>query len=463
MTSDLAVKECRRQPGGGDLLPEVYFSCRGIGEVDCGYRRLTRLFESTAGGDMLTRIEAKGYKSFDSEAGINLSLSPFTIIVGPNNSGKSNFFDLLQLISNLAHESFKEAFAEHRGDPADAFWAGNGSGPKRMGVRLTLDGGTVSGNVGEISISGAEYELFLEFDPRRRRLRSVGEGLAMLAETGKPAWWSIETQFDRDRGDGNIVVRGGPEQLTLETEYRMEQMERTVLAQAQDTHYGFVPIVRRALSSWRVFQLNPQAIRAPSASISSWDLESDGAGLPAVLATLEREVEFQPEYHRRFQAIQRELQRAIPALTGVHVKDSGDGRLVLSFEQNGQIVPARVVSDGALRVLALLTLAYSPNPPALIALEEPENGIHPHLLDFVINLLRGISQRKRNPVQVLLNSHSPYLVDLAEPHELVQARMIDSATCFEPVTLEDRPALRELLEQGTYTLGEIYASESLER
>jgi hypothetical protein len=47
---------------------------------------------------------------------------------------------------------------------------------------------------------------------------------------------------------------------------------------------------------------------------------------------------------------------------------------------------------------------------------------------------------------VLLNSHSPCLVDLAEPHELVQARMTDGATRFERVSLEKRPALRELLE-----------------
>lgn len=412
---------------------------------------------------MLTRIEARGYKSFDPDVGIDLSLSPFTIIVGPNNSGKSNLFDLLQLASNLAHQSFKDAFDGHRGDPADAFWAGYEPGPRQMGVKLTFDSGTVSGNLGTVPVSGAEYELYLEFDPHRRRLRSVGEGLTMLTDGNKPAWRSIETQFDPNRRDGNVLVRGGPNGLTFETEYRLEHMERTALAQVQDTLYGFVLAVRQALASWRVFHLAPQAIRAPSASISSWDIDLDGAGLPTVLATLEREAEFNPEYHKRFQAIQRELQRAIPALTGVYAKDSGDGRLVLTFEQNGQVVPARVVSDGALRVLALLTLAYSPQPPALIALEEPENGIHPHLLDFVINLLRGISRRKRNPVQVLLNSHSPSLVDLAEPHELVQARMIDGASRFERVGLEDRPALRELLEQGTYTLGEVYASGTLIR
>ncbi len=410
---------------------------------------------------MLTQIKAEGYKSFAPGAGIELSLSPLTIIVGPNNSGKSNLFDLLQLVSNLARQSFKDAFTAHRGDPADAFWAGYEPGPKRMGVELSFDENTVSGRLGENTVSGAKYEFHLEFDSLRRRLRSAGEGLTLLNSMERPLWRSIETEFDVGRGDGNVLVRGGPRGLTLETEYRLEHMERTALAQVQDTSYGFVLAVREALSSWRVFLPNPQAIRAPSADISSWDIEPDGAGLPTVLSTLEREAEFNTEDQKRFQAIQRELHRAIPDLTGVRARDSGDGRLTLVFEQNGQTVPARVVSDGALRVLALLTLAYSPEPPALIALEEPENGIHPHLLSFVINLLRGMSQRKHNPVQVLLNSHSPYLVDLSEPSELVQARMLEGATHFERVNLDDRPTLRELLEQGTYTLGEVYASGSL--
>jgi predicted ATPase len=412
---------------------------------------------------MLTRIEVEGYKSFSPDKGIDLSLSPLTVIVGPNNSGKSNLFDLLQLVSNLAHQSFKDAFTAHRGDPADAFWAGYESEPKRLGIKLHFDEETVQGHLGSTPIAGAEYELYLEFDSRRRRLRSVGEGLTMLNDKGEPFWRSIETEFDKGRGDGNVLVRGGPDGLTFETEYRLEHMERTALAQVQDTHYSFVLAVREALSSWRVFRPSPQAIRAPSADISSWDIEPDGAGLPSVLSTLEREAEFDSRHRKRFQAIQRELQRAIPDLTGVHARDSGDGRLVLIFEQNGQTVPARIVSDGALRVLALLTIAYSPEPPALIALEEPENGIHPHLLSFVVSMLRGVSQRKRNPAQVLLNSHSSYLVDLAEPHELVQARMVQGATHFKEVNLKDRPALQELLEQGTYTLGEVYASGSLVR
>ncbi|MBI1925769.1 AAA family ATPase, partial [Candidatus Poribacteria bacterium] len=68
---------------------------------------------------MLTRIQAKGYKSFRS---VDIHVKPFTVIVGPNNAGKSNLFDLLGLISGVAQKPLEQAFAAHRGDAIESFY-----------------------------------------------------------------------------------------------------------------------------------------------------------------------------------------------------------------------------------------------------------------------------------------------------------------------------------------------------
>ena len=47
---------------------------------------------------MLTRIEIDGFKSFED---LDVSLEPFTAIVGTNAAGKSNLFDAIQLLSAL--------------------------------------------------------------------------------------------------------------------------------------------------------------------------------------------------------------------------------------------------------------------------------------------------------------------------------------------------------------------------
>ena len=61
------------------------------------------------------------------------------------------------------------------------------------------------------------------------------------------------------------------------------------------------------------------------------------------------------------------------------------------------------VSDGTLRVFGLLTALYQPVRPAVIALEEPEQTVHPGFLPVVAESISDVS----DPTQVLVTTHSP--------------------------------------------------------
>jgi predicted ATPase len=76
------------------------------------------------------------------------------------------------------------------------------------------------------------------------------------------------------------------------------------------------------------------------------------------------------------------------------------------------------VSDGSLFVLALLALKYQLAPPSLIAIEEPEHGLHPYLLSEIVELLRALSVDPIAPMQVLLATQSSELLDLLRPEEV---------------------------------------------
>jgi predicted ATPase len=117
-----------------------------------------------------------------------------------------------------------------------------------------------------------------------------------------------------------------------------------------------------------------------------------------------------------------------------------------------------------LRFLALLALAYAPGPPSLVCFEEPENGVHPGRLPFIVDTLRSITERRAEGgrrSQVLVNSHSPYLVDLLAPDEMLVALLRDEGQTHFVSVIEDlfrnRPALKELLESGERTLGEVWS------
>ena len=65
------------------------------------------------------------------------------------------------------------------------------------------------------------------------------------------------------------------------------------------------------------------------------------------------------------------------------------------------------LSDGALRFLFLLTVLASPSPGSVIAIDEPETGLHPSMLPIVAEYAVDAATR----CQVILTTHSPQMLD----------------------------------------------------
>ncbi len=111
--------------------------------------------------------------------------------------------------------------------------------------------------------------------------------------------------------------------------------------------------------------------------------------------------------------------------------------------------------------LVFLTLAHIPSPPPLLALEEPEHGLHPRMLRDVRDALYRLAYPKdygedREPIQVIVTTHSPYFVDLFKdrPEEIVIAVKDGHEAHFE--RLKDRPDIKSII--GDMPLGEAWYS-----
>jgi predicted ATPase len=99
----------------------------------------------------------------------------------------------------------------------------------------------------------------------------------------------------------------------------------------------------------------------------------------------------------------------------------GQKGIALRTKRGGHRIAAHQLSQGTLVALALLTLAYLPEPPSLIALEEIDRGLHPRLLRHLQDALYRLSYpescgEKRAPIQVIATTHSPYLLDMYRDH-----------------------------------------------
>ncbi len=115
--------------------------------------------------------------------------------------------------------------------------------------------------------------------------------------------------------------------------------------------------------------------------------------------------------------------------------------------------PFTTISDGTLRLLGFVT-ALSLNH-SLVAFEEPENCIHPHLLELLVDMMR------KADCQVVITTHSPYLLDYVEPEEVVVVwrEMGEEGleTKVRRPSEEELERVKALLRDG-WTLGEVWCS-----
>jgi predicted ATPase len=147
------------------------------------------------------------------------------------------------------------------------------------------------------------------------------------------------------------------------------------------------------------------------------------------------------------------LRKLYEGIEDVHVTVEG-GNALLFLEEAGREIPATRLSDGTLRYLSLLAILLHPDPPPLVAIEEPELGLHPDVLPHVAELLVRASER----MQLVVTTHSRMLVDALSDHpsSVVVCEKVDGESRFERL---DANALRAWLEK--YSLGTLWSMGEL--
>ena len=135
---------------------------------------------------------------------------------------------------------------------------------------------------------------------------------------------------------------------------------------------------------------------------------------------------------RQFDNLKRSLRQMLPHIDDIGVDVNDLGEVELTLRENGTEIPARLLSEGPLRILGLLALGGAGELPSLVGFEEPENGIHPRRLETVAELLR--SRATDGETQYIVTTHSPVLPDLVSPEALFVCRRVDGASEIKALT-----------------------------
>lgn len=212
-----------------------------------------------------------------------------------------------------------------------------------------------------------------------------------------------------------------------------------------------------AIESFKIFNFDSDKIAQPCSVRPDIELEENGNGLAGVLDQLR---DSDPE---KFEQLNQELNRWFYEFDRIlfEVPEEGKKTFLLRTTFGKHKIKATDLSQGTLLALAYLTIAYLPNPPKVIAFEEPEKGIHPRLLRNIQEAMYRLAYpeeygEKRESIQVIATTHSPYLLDLYKenPEEIVIANKDENGVHFE--RLVDKPHYREVLQDAP--LGEIWYS-----
>jgi len=216
------------------------------------------------------------------------------------------------------------------------------------------------------------------------------------------------------------------------------------------------PTVRERLGHIRSYLLDHYAMAEASALSTGAELTTNGGNLAAVLSALRARA---PE---DFAAFTAEVLRLLPEFKAIKLGGADPTMADFSLRlDDGGLVSADNLSQGTLYLLGMLALAFDPDPPSVLCIEEIDRGIHPRMLREVRDALYRLSYPAsfglaRRAVQVIATTHSPYLLDLFRDHpeEIVIAQKHGTEARFE--RLADRADLAELLSEGT--LGDMWFS-----
>ena len=402
---------------------------------------------------MLTRLNVSGFKNL---MGVDIQFGPFTCIAGANGVGKSNLFDAIQFLSALADNTFIEAALAVRRSQSgrvsnvrSLFHRIGGDYDDEMSFEAEMivprTGVDDLGQEAEAAITFLRYKVSLAYRqddnlPSIGALELLQEELEYINLGEAPKY----LQFPHTPKWRNSVVKGRRTSPFISTEVNGENrtvklhqdgnsgrpknflartLPRTVLSTVNATESPTVLLARREMQSWRLLQLEPSSLREPDEFTTKPGLGADGSHLPVTLYYLSRTYDSLGNNGTAswlYEQVARRLSELIEDVHAVGV-DRDEKRQLLTLQvtdNENTIHPARSLSDGTLRFLALAILEQDPGAIGLVCLEEPENGIHPKRIPAMLRLLEDIAVDVEEPVgldnplrQVIINTHSPVVVN----------------------------------------------------
>ncbi|CAN5540276.1 ATP-binding protein [soil metagenome] len=372
----------------------------------------------------LKLIEAHNFKSFRD---LRLELSDLNVLIGANGAGKSNVLSLLRFIRDIASDGLVNAVALQGGFDYITNLSIGRTKPVELKLTLIPDPKVLSrrnSNLRNKKFTARSiqtvYSISLLADGNRDSFAIPVDRVEIEFEI-----YQLDDEKQQPRSTGNItfskengtikrhvLLPEGIEPGEIFLVYSMAGAENQAFAEYERPGTIMEDDARSPLSRWdpfdlasnlksmAIFDINVHPIKQLVQVQAKADLEEDGSNLAIVL----RRILANPEQQRMLTNL---LHDVLPFIVDIETEQFADRFLVLKLREsyNKQALPASLLSDGTVYVVALIVALYF-SRRSLIAIEEPEKHIHPYLLARVAELLKDAAQR----TPVIVTTQNPELV-----------------------------------------------------
>ncbi len=329
----------------------------------------------------LTRVEVRNYRNIGHAA---VRLGDLTLLVGPTGAGSSSLVDALVFVSEALRYGLAIAFRRRGGIGAVRRRSRGHPYNLAVDLRMAWPDGTFAEYAFDVAArSGERFEVwserchvqgFLE-GPQGFELRD-GVPISGLVPLGT----SVPLPRRHPRDDLALRHLDGPPALTA---------------------------VRALLTSIGRYAPDPVRMREPVLPASPREPLHPDAGnaanvLAAMLADSTQAV--------RALTLRSTLARVAPGIVAMDVASVGAREALVAYHHDGVggtwPFDAHSLPDGALRAFGHLLAVHQPRLPAVVALEEPESGLHPGATVALVDALLEASNR----TQLLVTTHADAFV-----------------------------------------------------
>lgn len=341
----------------------------------------------------ITKLDIEGFRSLRKVSWLPGDLN---VIIGPNGTGKSNLLRLLELISISAQGKLGK-YIQTLGGMDPIVWDGVANSIK-FAMETKPEGGELGpehyelelARLGQGSSYKVEKELLINSHKYRRGIEK--KPFKFLERIAKSA----------------VIFDEKEHTFATPEEFISDEESLLSIASSPFINNHFIPPFQRELAAIAVYHdlhTNKDAsVRQPAIARMEKRVDPDGQNLISVMHTL----------YTGDRDFKKDVNYAMQAAFGDDFEElvfppASDQRIQMRIRWKSlkREQSAAELSDGTLRFLFLLTVLASPSPAPIIAIDEPETGLHPSMLPLIAEYAVDAATRS----QVILTTHSPQFLD----------------------------------------------------